>query len=175
MRAAGEPVDLVGHSYGALCALGAAAMEPALVKHLVLYEPADRDLPGLEVVARFGQGDDSDALAMFLTEVAGEPRERVEELKKTPVWPYMLRFTSSAPFEGPALLGYDFNPANFAHVKAQALFLVGSETKEQLGRLLRELNTVMPAQWHTFEGQGHGAITAAPGEFSETVLEFLSR
>src|SRR5262245_59700600 len=40
MRAIGSPVCLIGHSYGAHCALLAAAHSPESVRKLVLYEPA---------------------------------------------------------------------------------------------------------------------------------------
>jgi pimeloyl-ACP methyl ester carboxylesterase len=57
-----------------------------------------------------------------------------------------------------------------------ALFLQGSETAAKLGEVMRQLADHMPhVEWHTFEGQGHGAqLTAAP-EFAAVVLDFLSR
>jgi pimeloyl-ACP methyl ester carboxylesterase len=39
LRQVGEPAFLLGHSYGAVCALEAAALYPAGVRKLVLYEP----------------------------------------------------------------------------------------------------------------------------------------
>lgn len=39
IEAAGEPVFLLGHSYGAHTALAAAALVPERVRKLVLYEP----------------------------------------------------------------------------------------------------------------------------------------
>ena len=38
IEAVGEPVFLLGHSYGALCALAAAVRVPGRVRKLVLYE-----------------------------------------------------------------------------------------------------------------------------------------
>ncbi|MCA1562400.1 MAG: alpha/beta fold hydrolase [Acidobacteria bacterium] len=40
IRAVGEPVFLLGHSYGAHCSVAAAALDPRSIRKLVLYEPA---------------------------------------------------------------------------------------------------------------------------------------
>src|SRR5262245_13208580 len=51
LRQIGEPVFLLGHSYGALCALEAAALYPAGVRELVLYEAPNPEIAPAEVVA----------------------------------------------------------------------------------------------------------------------------
>ena len=57
-----------------------------------------------------------------------------------------------------------------------ALFLVGSQTEERIGEVLRQLRAVMPqAEWRVFEGHGHAATMTAPKLFTDTVLEFLAR
>ena len=43
LKAIGEPVFLLGHSYGAVCAIGAATAYPEGVRKLVLYEHPNRD------------------------------------------------------------------------------------------------------------------------------------
>jgi pimeloyl-ACP methyl ester carboxylesterase len=48
----GEPVFLLGHSFGAHVALAAAALSPALVRRLVLYEPPWPSLLGPAAIAR---------------------------------------------------------------------------------------------------------------------------
>ncbi len=52
LRQLSEPAFLLGHSYGAVCALGAAALNPAGVRKLVLYEPPFPHLATTERLAR---------------------------------------------------------------------------------------------------------------------------
>jgi pimeloyl-ACP methyl ester carboxylesterase len=175
IEAAGEPVDLVGHSYGAHCALGAAALVPQRVKHLVLYEPPTPGPVRLDVAEAFAGDDPSAAVATFMGWIGLTP-EQVEALKATPFWTYLLRFTPTMPVEGRALVEYGFDPQRLLHLKMPALFLVGSQTDAQLGDVLRRLRPVMPqAEWTVFEGHGHAATMTAPQLFAETVISFLTR
>jgi pimeloyl-ACP methyl ester carboxylesterase len=175
IEAAGAPVDLLGHSYGAHCALGAAALAPEQVKHLVLYEPPMVVDDGLELALKFERLDPSEALAWFLRDGVGMPPDQVDTLRASPFWDYMRSFVPTMPPEGRALVGTPFDASRYATLKIPALFLVGSETKEHLGEVLRQLAPYMPqARWHEFEGQGHGANLLAPQEFADVVLEFLA-
>jgi pimeloyl-ACP methyl ester carboxylesterase len=82
--AAGAPVDLIGHSFGAHCALGAAAMAPERVKHLVLYEPPPVDDVRSAVAEAFEKLPVDDAVTQFLELNLGNPKEQVAALQKTP-------------------------------------------------------------------------------------------
>jgi pimeloyl-ACP methyl ester carboxylesterase len=172
--AAGEPVDLIGHSGGALYALGAAMMAQDRVKHLVLYEPPAPDgFPDIGQI--FETMEPSDAVAAFMLLIGVTP-EGLEALQATPVWPYLVSFAATMPSEARAFAGRDFEPSQFASLMMPALFLVGSLTAELLGKVLRQLQPTMPqAEWVTFEGEGHAAMMTAPKQFSDAVLAFLSR
>jgi pimeloyl-ACP methyl ester carboxylesterase len=172
IEAAGEPVDLIGHSYGGHCALGAAAIVPDRVKHLVLYEPPTIDVGRIEL---FETLEPSDAMAAFLR-MNGETPEEIEARKATPVWQYLVSFTPTAPSEFRALLDHGFEPSRFTSLKMPALFLAGSLTIELLGEVMRQMKPHMPqAEWFTFEGEGHAAMFTAPKRFSDAVNAFLSR
>lgn len=180
IEAAGEPVDLLGHSFGAHCAMGAAAMIPEKVKHLVLYEPPSGGPAGANIGVAFRErlaaGDESGAVASFVVMATGMPEQQVEALQKTPFWQTLVAFAPTIPPEGDALINYDFDPQRFAVLKMPALFLVGSQTEQQIGEVLRHLRPAMPqAEWVTFEGQGHMATLTVPKLFADTVLEFLAR
>jgi pimeloyl-ACP methyl ester carboxylesterase len=176
IQAAGEPVDLIGHSYGAHCALGAAVIAPERVKHIVLYEPPTIDAARRGLGEAFGADDPSDAVAAFMEHI-GLTRAEVTALKATPFFGYLVSFARTMPHEAAALGNDGFDPARFGSLTMPALFLVGSITQEHLGEVLRQLKaSSMPhAKWVTFEGQGHGAQLTAPKEFTDTVLEFLAR
>ncbi len=172
--AAGEPVDLVGHSFGAHCALGAAALAPTMVKHLVLYEPPTVDPSRLHVAETFATDDASDAVAAFMRRI-GLRDEQVTALEATPFWQYLLGFAPTMAPEGRALVAHGFDAERYANLTMPALFLVGSETDAILGEVLRLLVPVMPqAKRVTFDGHGHAATMSAPALFAETVLTFLA-
>ena len=174
--AAGEPVDLIGHSYGGHCALGAAALVPEKVKHLALYEPPTIDAARQALGEAFAAPDPSEAVAAFMGHVGLTP-EQVAALRATPFWQYLVSFAPTMPSEARALGHYRFDPALYTSLTMPALFLVGSVTQEHLGDVLRRLRaTTMPhAEWVTLEGQGHAATLTAPQLFTDTVLAFLSR
>src|SRR5215207_903367 len=81
----GEPAFLLGHTFGALCALEAALLTQN-VRKLVLYEPgiemagqelySPSDIERLE--ALLGAGDRERVVATFMRDVAGLPPETVE-------------------------------------------------------------------------------------------------
>jgi pimeloyl-ACP methyl ester carboxylesterase len=173
MDAAGSNVDLVGHSFGAHCALGAAAIAPSRVKHLLLYEPPTAD----QMVAPwFEQIDASEAVARFFRENIGVPGDQVEALRASPFWPYFLAHAPSYPAELRAFMAYHFDPATFRGLMMPTMLMVGSESGERLGAVLRDIEPYLAStEWHTFEGQGHAAMRTAPKLFVEAVMDFLSR
>jgi pimeloyl-ACP methyl ester carboxylesterase len=65
LEAVGRPAFLLGHSYGAVCALGAAARYPAGIRKLVLDEPPNPTLMPphtLAALERIAERKDWDAL-----------------------------------------------------------------------------------------------------------------
>ena len=85
----GEPVGLWGHSFGASCAMGAAALTDN-VRHLVLYEPS-LGLPyptgwidrAEQLVA---DGDLEEAIVMVLRDLLEFTDEQIEERRSEPEW-----------------------------------------------------------------------------------------
>ena len=89
LRRVGEPAFLLGHSYGALVALRAAARQPASVRKLVLYEPPHPQIVGEDVVARleaFGEREDWDGLVeAFMLDVLQVPPAEVKAIREIAV------------------------------------------------------------------------------------------
>src|SRR5688572_28968236 len=88
-----EPVHLLGHSFGAICALEAACRTPNL-RRLVLYEPPI-PMPGhvafepstLErLQALLDAGDREGLLTVFFREVNGMPATQFEQFRTSPMW-----------------------------------------------------------------------------------------
>ncbi len=176
IEAAGEPVDLVGHSFGAHCALGAAVLVPERVKHLVLYEPPPGDLAQAELTPLMEVTDPSEGVERFMLHGIGMPPNQVAALKATPYWAFATGLWPTMAAEGAALMEHRFDAQRFSSLEMPALFLVGSQSEELLGGVLRDLRPAMPhAESVTFEGHGHAANLTASKLFAETVREFLSR
>lgn len=176
IEAAGEPVDLAGHSFGAHCALGAAALVPEKVKHLVLYEPPPGDLAQAELAPLFDVTNPSEGVERFMLHGIAMPPNQVAALKATPYWAFATGLWPTMAAEGRALTEHRFDAQRFSSLTMPALFLVGSQSEELLGGVLRELGPVMPhAESVRFEGQGHAANLTAAKLFAETVADFLAR
>jgi pimeloyl-ACP methyl ester carboxylesterase len=93
VRHAGEHVTLLGHSYGALCAIE-AALQLTVLRRLILYEPPlaigslilSRGVRE-ELERLVSRGDREGALIYFFGEVVGVPEAELDALKMHPVWP----------------------------------------------------------------------------------------
>jgi pimeloyl-ACP methyl ester carboxylesterase len=92
---AGEPVNVVGHSYGGRTGLGAALLSGSIGR-LVVYEgaPAPEGGGGFaspEVKRRIaeliGAGNRDEALVLFFREIAGMSDEELALYRQDPVWP----------------------------------------------------------------------------------------
>jgi pimeloyl-ACP methyl ester carboxylesterase len=97
---AGTPVDVVGHSYGGRCALGAALLTPS-IHRLVVYEGAPspsaadgaasagyRPVGVERRIAELIQADDRDAaLETFMREIVRMPPADLAAFRADPIWP----------------------------------------------------------------------------------------
>jgi pimeloyl-ACP methyl ester carboxylesterase len=174
--AASAPADVVAHSFGARCALGAALLAPDRVKHLVLYEPPRSDPARTDLADSFDHTDPDEILAAFLRIAIGMRDEQIDPLRPTPFWRYLASFAATLPSENRALVAHGFDPARYASLDVPVLLLAGADTHDALHHVMRELQAHLPrAEWVTFEGQGHMAHVLAPDAFAGTVLEFLAR
>jgi pimeloyl-ACP methyl ester carboxylesterase len=93
-EASGHRVDVLGHSYGGRCALGAALLTDSL-RRVVSYEGAPTP-PGssyhpagveARLRGRLDAGDRDGALSMFLSEVVGMSAADLAAYQADPIWP----------------------------------------------------------------------------------------
>lgn len=118
IAAVGEPVLLLGHSYGAHVALVAAAMDPGHVRKLVLYEPARPSLLDaatmgvLEALA--GAGDWEAFAVAFFRDGLRVPVAELDEVRRSELWPPIVADTRATLHDLRALARHAFRPERFA-------------------------------------------------------------
>lgn len=177
IRSIGEPVFLLGHSYGGHTALAAAAVVPDRVRKLVLYEAAWPRLVGKETLARLdalAQAGRWDDLAMtFFRDTLSVPVAELEELRTTELWPPIMGDGPASLCDLRALSRYDFVAERFRGLRVPVLLQVGTESPRDL-YVTDALARVLPdVRIEELRGQAHEAMTTAPELYAEAVSRFL--
>ncbi len=177
VEAVGEPTFLMGHSYGAHCAMGGAAAQPSLVSKLVLYEPPRPDalpasvLAELEEAAR--QGDWDLFFRTFLIHGLKIPPHVVDAIQASPFWAPRIADGPASLSDFRVISRYEFDPARFAALAMPVLLLAGSESPGD-NYVTDAIAGVLPDhQIVELQGQGHVAMVMAPDLFVDTVSRFL--
>lgn len=134
VRAIGAPLVLLGHSYGAICALE-ASLRVEGVSCLILYEPP---LPvGIEIYnpgqldrlqALEQAGDREALLSTFLAEVVHATPDQLQLMRTLPVWQARLAAAPTLVRESRALERYVFTPERWAGFDTPTLLLMGSDS-----------------------------------------------
>lgn len=178
IRDTGEPVFLLGHSYGAHVALGAAAIVPDLVRKLVLYEPpafgsmTEAQFTMLEDDAK--RGDWDSFVVRFLGDVTLMPAAQLATLKTTPMWQMLLAEGKATLQDIHAAKDYRFTPERFASSAMPVLFLCGGVSPPIQIQVTNALMEVIPdATRVDLEGQGHEGMLTNPSQFVGAVSDFL--
>ena len=178
----GEPVKLLGHSYGAICSLEAVALT-SYVDKLVLYEPPlnvsgeKMYPPGFieRLESMLEAGDRDGVIEAMMREVVGMPPEEIDYLRLRPTWQTMVASAHTLPRELRANEDYPFDPARFGDMRTPTLLLGGGDSSPYLQEVNRALAEVLPnSHIAVMRGQGHQAVETGPGFFTVEVLRFLS-
>lgn len=171
-------VFVLGHSYGAVCALEAVFLTDKISK-LVLYEPPLQDLDHSAVADRMERmiqaGDREQALVTFLQEIVMISPSEIVAMKKRPSWPGLLAGIESSIRQVRALAAYRFDPKRMHTIKVPTLLLTGSETASpQLKQAISGLLDCLPNRsLFVFKGQQHNAMDNVPQQFAEVVGSFF--
>lgn len=177
VRSIGAPVYLLGHSYGAHCALLAAAKQPAHVQKLVLYEPAwpsavkPDALAALETLAA---ADAWDQFAFaFFANTLHVPTEELEALRASELWLPIVADARASLGDLRAIRAYRFNPGRFAGLDIPVMLQIGSESPRDL-YVTDALAAVLPdARIDMLAGQAHEGMTTAPELYAQAIMRFL--
>jgi len=181
LEAAGPGALLAGHSFGGICAMGAAMRHP--VPRLVLYEPplpVGGHIAGEHLAAyasAVAEGDMDTALEIGLSKFTRLSAEAIAALRSSPAWP---RLRNLAPSWTRELEAMDSRPATVDHYRAIAcpvLLLKGSVSPEHpMQNAARALAEALPdVRVETLAGQGHMALRDAPEMVARLMLDFLVR
>jgi len=174
------PVNLLGHSYGALISLEAALRVSNLHK-LILYEPAIRldgpiYPPGIraQIQALLDSGDREKVLLILFHEIAGVPEDQLASLQKEPVWAARLAAAHTISRE---LVDEDYilDPLRFKDLNVSTLLLSGSESPDFLRAATKAVHAALPnSRIVVMPGQQHVAMSTAPEPFVRLVTGFLT-
>jgi pimeloyl-ACP methyl ester carboxylesterase len=177
MEAIGEPVFLLGHSCGAHVALCAAAIAPALVRRMVLYEPPWTSLLGpaamasLEALAAAG---DWDAFSMsFFRDILLVPRDELDELRAGALWPPIVADAPASLADLRALARYRFHLDAFQHLPMPVLLQTGTASPQSFYATHALVGVIPDSRIAKLEGQAHEAMTTDPEHYAAQVRAFL--
>jgi pimeloyl-ACP methyl ester carboxylesterase len=175
----GGPVDVFGHSIGAVCVLGAAATG-APFRRIALYEPPGPQTVPYDWVERVttmvAAGDCGRAMASFLIDVIGLAPATVAGLRDSPVAHDSLDIVAATLVrEAQALTSVDLD--RLAQRVAQpVLLLLGTESPGWAVAITSHLiDTLADSILVSIDGHGHEGVDTDPRRVSAEVTSFLAR
>jgi pimeloyl-ACP methyl ester carboxylesterase len=176
------PVNLLGHSYGAICSLE-ASLRTSNLRKLILYEPPihtyiKKDYP-LDALDRMNSclhdGQREKALLIFLKEIVGVPWNEINVLKSLPNWSSRIATAHTIPREEESVRSYVFKPQRFFHMDTPTLLLLGSDSPPLFKAATETLQkSILNSRVVVMPGQQHAAMDTAPELFLSEVLGFLT-
>lgn len=168
-----EAEFLVGHSYGGLCAMNAAALTDRL-NALVVYEPpvSVTDEFAAATRAKVESDGPDDTLTHFLRG-AGMTEEQLVTVRDSRAWPGLVATVPLLPRELEAAAAW--MPPPEGTITARSLYLLGSETTNQA--YLRDLEAAQRAFTNLstarLPGQLHVGHVFDARQFAEAIGSFL--
>ena len=175
----GSPVDVVGHSYGGRCGLGAAELTRNL-RRLVCYEGApaprgqrfERDELVAELVRLLEAGDADAVMETFMRRVVGMDDAAIAAYRANPIWPARVAAAYTVPRELVAARADP--PERFAGLATPVLLVAGSASPPVFRAGAAELAGLLAdAHLVTIDGAAHAAHHTHPEAFVEAVETFL--
>jgi len=173
-----RPLELLGHSSGAILALQVAARQPSNLLRLIAYEPpvffseADRiaqDLPE-RLDALLASGQPEAAVETFLREGPRASEAELLGVRQGSSWlPMVEAFAHTVPYDSRIQRAYAADPAELSRVRVPTLMLVGAKSPARMRVGAEAIASRIPnARIREVPGQ-HAAMLTAPAEFAAAV------
>ncbi len=176
------PVNLLGHSYGALCSLE-ASLKTSNLRKLILYEPpihtdVKKNYPS-DALDRMNSslhvGEPEKALLIFLQEIVGIPQSEMNMLRSLPSWTSRIAAAHTIPREEASVVSYVLDPLRFSHMETPTLLLLGGDSPSFYQAAIETLKkSIVNSRIATMPGQQHAAMETAPDLFLLEVIGFLN-
>jgi pimeloyl-ACP methyl ester carboxylesterase len=184
-ESSGQPVHLVGASYGATLALHTASTDSRHVRSLALFEPplfaaGPEIVPMLDRYRSAFERDDAQAMAAALNDVTRVPAEivaafaaaagdrrpdPVEERRSATGWLHDLE----------ALAGDSTDVARWSSITVPTLLMQGADTWEPMPTTMKALATALPgARRIVWQGQSHFVTMTAPTLVADALRQFFA-
>jgi pimeloyl-ACP methyl ester carboxylesterase len=180
VEAVGEPVFLLGHSYGAVCSLEASLLTD-MISRLILYEPPiptglpmyPPDIPD-QMQALIDGGKLEKALELFFREVVRMPEHELASYSQLEMWPARIRLAPTIPRELAIDQSYTFNAEKFANHQTPTMLLLGGDSPPLFWQAVERVDTALPnSRTVILPGQQHIAMDTSPELFVREVVSFL--
>jgi pimeloyl-ACP methyl ester carboxylesterase len=177
-EAHGRPIDVMGHSFGGRCALGAAALAPDAIRRVVSYEGAVATEVGadqlglLEPLAATGSWER--LLEVFLRDVVHFTDEEWQAFREAPVWPARVAAAPTVIRELRAGGSQTSAWSGYASVSQPVLQVLGSESPAIFRAGAEALHARLAhGRIAVVDGARHGAHHTHPDELLRLVTGFL--
>jgi pimeloyl-ACP methyl ester carboxylesterase len=179
VEAIGEPVCILGHSYGAVSSLEGALLADK-IRRLVLYEPPiptglPMYPPGVpnRMQALVDEGELEAALELFMREVVRMPAHELDAYRQLPMWQNRVQLASTIPREMVIDRTYIFQAEKFAGMQVPTLLLLGGDSPPLFQQATEVVDAALPdSRVVILPGQQHIAMDTAPDLFVKEVLAF---
>jgi len=183
-RETGGPVDVLGHSYGGRCALGAALLTDH-IRRVVSYEgaptPPGVDYGDADVLPELRRldaaGDPAGILSTFMRRVVGMDEAGLDRYRADPVWP--LRVAAAPTIVRELEIEARSDAAGLdalGRVRQPVLQILGSESRAEFGEATQALDSKLAdGRIVVIDGARHAAHHTHPEAFVAAVDAFLDR
>jgi pimeloyl-ACP methyl ester carboxylesterase len=173
----GQPVDVVGHSFGGMMAAEAAAVSPHLVRKLVLVNAFGLWLDEAQVPDFFVMTPDELSAATF-SDPSHEAAAKVSSLTQDGLEPGEVMIARTHNLSVAAKFMWPIPDRGLSrrlpYVKAPTLLLWGQDDKLAPPPYAEAFRNLLPnAQVRLIAGAGHYPQLEKPDEFARAVTEFL--
>ena len=178
------PVDLLGHSSGAILALQAAQRTTSQLARLIVYEPpvffaeSDRiaaDLPErLDALLRAGTPEA--AVETFFREGPRASESELRAMKAGSGWAHMVKaLAHTVPYDARVQRAFSVATTELERIRVPTLMLLGAASPARMRSAAERIAASLPnARLSELAGQQHVAMLLAPALFADVVNNFLS-